>query len=247
MICYKNKYLKYKYKYKKLKYGGNYDKDDSKCDFRKFPNWIIKMSKNYPETVDYSLFTVLPESIYSSELPFHIQTWVELLKKEEILDLTSNKEVWALNMTTNIGAFDINIVKNYKNLHIDAVELDKCTYEALVKNVKEFNMTDNIHPIHKDALEYIKNITKQYDFVYIDPPWSGPDYKKEEKLKLKLSNIDIHDIIDDVFDKNITNIICLKAPTNFEFKYENKYKVTNYSFLTPNKRVSYNVFVIQKK
>ena len=105
-------------------------------------------------------------------------------------------------------------------------------------------MTDNIHPILGDSIEYIKTTDKTYDFVYIDPPWGGPEYKDKKKVTLEMSNTDVHDIIDMILENNITKLILLKGPTNFNYK--EKYKTNYYSFLTPSKRVSYNIFVIRK-
>jgi 16S rRNA G966 N2-methylase RsmD len=250
---YHYKYLKYKYKYDELlnilNGGSNKNNNkNNKCTYIKFPEWIQKMSLTSNKSVNYSNFKIVPESVYSSELPFHINNWVNILQKN-VKNININNKITCLNMTANVGSFDINIVNNFKNLHITAIELDKCTYKALKYNIKEFKMTKNIKSYNTDSLTYLQNLNsdKSFDFIYIDPPWGGPEYKKEIDLKLSLSDIDIHDIIDDIFNKNITDTVFLKGPTNFKYKSEN-YNIDTVPFYTPNKkRISYYVYIIKKK
>ena len=240
------KYCKYKSKYLEL-LGAGYTSKLENCNYLQFPDWVIDMSHKYSDqVVDYSKFKILKESIYSSELPFHIANWKSILE-ENIKNLQSTDNlVWGLNMTTNIGGFDINMVNHYKNLHITALELDKCTYNALKHNVAEFKMKNNIHPKHIDSVKYLDTINtkKKYDFVYLDPPWGGVDYIKQDQISLSLSDIDIHDIVDRVFEKKVSNLVFLKGPVNFEYNSD-KYKVDQVMFLTPTKRVSYKVYIIK--
>lgn len=231
-------YLKYRQKYLKIKQSGG-------CELIRFPDWIISMSKKYPESVDYTLFYAVPESIYSSELPFHIAPWIRLLKNEVVKDTTT--ATTALNMTANIGAFDINAANYFNNLSIDAVEIGRCPFTALERNIDSFKLGKQIHAVLDDSIDYIDNTSKHYDFVYMDPPWGGPGYKKSSDLKLKLSGVDVHDVVNRIFDKKISGVVLLKAPTNFHLRLGGRYKVKPYIFRTSSNKVSYVVYVIRSK
>jgi 16S rRNA G966 N2-methylase RsmD len=231
-LNFKQKYHKYKTKYLQF----------NKCNFTKFSSYIVTLSKSpeYNKTcVDYSKFIITPSSVYSCEMPYHMTTWVE------ILDKLIKNNIKILDMTSNIGSFSINVANYYKksNINITSVELDKCNFLALQKNIKKFNLSNQIKAIMQDALIFIKSdIT--YDFIYVDPPW-GDNYKDKSEVILQLSNVNILDIIEDIFNRNLTKIILLKAPVNFNYNLT-KYKYIKYEFYKPNKEkdVSYIVYLI---
>lgn len=239
---YRYKYLKYKTKCMLLQRAGS-DQDNT-CDFTKFPSWIVDMSKKYKESVDYSRFTIIKESVYSSELPFHIPIWKSIVSK--IIKRSNKDSISMLDMTANIGGLTINMAKLFKNLNITAVELDRCAYLALTNNVKEFDLADQIKPIHANSIDYLNGQFHKYDFVAIDPPWGGPDYKKHKHLKLFLGETDVHKVINKIFTKGISTIVLLKAPTNFKFKLRKLYRTKRVKFMKPNGRdVSYYVYYIE--
>jgi len=77
-------------------------------------------------------------------------------------------------------------------------------------NLKQY--TDkNITLINDDCLNHIyKN---NYDIYFFDPPWGGPNYKKENILDLYLSKINIINIIKKI---NKNKLIILKVPYNYD-------------------------------
>ena len=56
--------------------------------------------------------------------------------------------------------------------------------------------------------------TIHQDLVFIDPPWGGPSYKKEDNVTLKLDGINVLDIIDSIY--HFTRFVALKVPNNFD-------------------------------
>ena len=262
MPNYKYKYLKYKTKCQRLKrrlkrqQGGTEDDTDEECSFTKFPDWIIQMSKSdkYTDSVDYGRFTITKQSVYSSELPFHISVWKKIVNKI-ITKITSldndqgNMKINMLDMTANIGGLSINMANLFSNLNIIAVELDRCTHTALTKNIKQFDLEDQITAIRGDSTKFISEDSPSYpltyDFVVIDPPWGGPDYKKHKNLKLYLGKTDVHKVVHKLFNNQITQIVLLKAPTNFKFRLRKKYHTKRVKFMKPNGRdLSYYVYYI---
>ena len=56
--------------------------------------------------------------------------------------------------------------------------------------------------------------TIHQDLVFIDPPWGGPSYKKEDNVILKLDEVNVLDIIDSIY--HFTRFVALKVPNNFD-------------------------------
>jgi len=94
---------------------------------------------------------------------------------------------------------------------VNAIELDKTRYEYLVNNIKLLG-SENIQCIYGDALEECKNLKQ--DLIFLDPPWGGPEYKRQEKVSLELSNIKISEVCEKL--SPYTKFIAIKAPTNFD-------------------------------
>ena len=51
------------------------------------------------------------------------------------------------------------------------------------------------------------------DVIFFDPPWGGPNYKTIKNLNLYLDNINIVDIINELYD--YAKMIVLRIPRNF--------------------------------
>ena len=65
------------------------------------------------------------------------------------------------------------------------------------------------------------------DVIVLDPPWGGTGYKTKNELDLKLNNICITQIINQLFDKNKCKLVILFIPFNYnivDFKGNIKYK-----------------------
>ena len=53
------------------------------------------------------------------------------------------------------------------------------------------------------------------DAVFFDPPWGGPEYKKQDKMDLFLGDKNIVDIIQNMMDGTTT--IAMRLPFNYNF------------------------------
>ena len=62
-------------------------------------------------------------------------------------------------------------------------------------------------------------ILKQ-DLVFLDPPWGGTDYKKTISIDLFLDNINVVDIINNIYHN--TRHIAMKIPKNYNLNNVNK-------------------------
>lgn len=75
-----------------------------------------------------------------------------------------------LEIGTAIGYSSIAMAENTNCISIDSVELDYSRYLLAKENVAKHNLQDRITLYNEDALEYIKNSDKTYDFIYLDGP-----------------------------------------------------------------------------
>ena len=100
-------------------------------------------------------------------------------------------------------------------------------------NIKIYNLK-NVNLKNNDYTKIIKNLKQ--DVVFMDPPWGGPYYIFEKKIKLHLSNIFIEDIIPQIN----ADLVALKVPLNLDlnaiigtsqFDKIFFYKIRNYGFI----------------
>ena len=87
---------------------------------------------------------------------------------------------------------------------------NRSIYYSLIKIILLHLCYDyNNYILHcNDSIQLIDNT---FDAFFIDPPWGGPDYKKQNNLKLQLSNIDMVDMVK-LIPSN--KLIILKLPFN---------------------------------
>jgi len=76
---------------------------------------------------------------------------------------------------------------------------------------------------------YYADYTKIYsklkeDIIYIDPPWSGIDYKKNKDLRIELGDYEISEFIGMLLKKDIMGIY-VKLPSNSVINLNCNYKI----------------------
>ena len=77
----------------------------------------------------------------------------------------------------------------------------------------------------------VNQYNDDYDLIFLDPPWGGPNYKLETSISLSLSNITLKDLTKKL--RILGKIIVYKLPFNYnlndfsEHNYE-KYNIKNY-------------------
>ncbi len=94
---------------------------------------------------------------------------------------------------------------------VEAVELNKKLCEFIKKNSRDFEITINVY--NKDVIDFLKKIKKEYDFVYIDPPYKFPKITTVLTLSFKILSKD--------------GILILENPPNFKYHIE-PFKIYRY-------------------
>lgn len=87
-----------------------------------------------------------------------------------IQTINENKSKQILEIGTAIGFGSISIATNTECEHIDTLEINEERFQIANKNIKNKNLENKIFTYLVDAMEYLKNCNKKYDFIYLDGP-----------------------------------------------------------------------------
>lgn len=157
--------------------------------------------------VNLSKLKFTEESVYS------ITPWREAdIISKKIIELIGETAI-ITDATSNVGGNTIGFYNNGFKI-VNSVEIDANTCRILKNNLEVYGYpTDRVY-----CEDYLKVHSKlKQDVVFFDPPWGGPDYYKKAVLDLYLDNNNIIDIIAELLNKNQTELVILKAPTNFNY------------------------------
>lgn len=166
-------------------------------------------------TIDYTKLRASAATAYSSELPSHMAQLVEYIRGIPALNKPKLK---ILDMTAHVGGFSLPWAKAFPRDSITAVERDAQNYQNLVYNVHALRL-QNVHPEMADSSVFIRSLKPgSYSFVYVDPPWGGPEYRRHKGLQLYLGDQSLPNVIQTLFDAKVTDWVFAKVPTNYDFQ-----------------------------
>ena len=175
--------------------------------------------------VDYSKIKYDNEGLYSITHPHDADKISKLL----ISVFESYKSLSILDGTGGIGGNTISFGKHFNN--VTSIELNKDRCEMLENNVNLFDLL-NVTVVNTNSVKYMYENLSKFDIFFFDPPWGGPDYKKQTNLRLKMDSIDLDVIIDYVSQKSTNKLIVFKLPFNYDFEQFSNY---NYKLYEINK------------
>jgi predicted RNA methylase len=209
-----------------------------------FDNFIIAQSKPY---FNYKHIKMVPESRYSSLMPWHIDQVSEcVLKETEHLKINN-----IIDATAHIGVDTILFRLLFPTATIVAIELDQNVYQLLQHNINNINLitnsdTKSIITKNVDSLQYIFNPyfdLNNVDLIYFDPPWG--DAYTQPSMDLTLSGHHMGDIVNDII-LNSNTLVVVKMPYNIDLQAFKDRAFKNidgyfnlYNIYTKNKKVSY--------
>lgn len=142
--------------------------------------------------------------------------------------------------TAGMGGNSISFCKKFK--FVFSIEISSESVDYLYNNLK--NCT-NVCIIQDNCLDILKLI--KCNIIFFDPPWGGKDYKLKSHIDLFINNINILDIIENMY--NYVNIIALKAPLNYnEEKFKkSKWNIKRYNILKNDKiNIFYYLYIFYK-
>ena len=225
-------------------------------------------SKNDPQCPDYSRFVVVKESEYSCLMPCHAKQVGDIIEAHfggckninNILDATAHIGCDTINFRTRFGANCISL------------EVDQAVHACLVQNQQAFTdpkdtkqekqdqsieekldkqlealqiyCPDNNFSVHCNCIEFIAGFKKTMDFVYFDPPWGGPDYRKQKNMMLFLEHkgrkYPLYTVVTIVFKEGFCKTVVVKTPYNFNMRtfrqmLGKRVKCQTYNVMKPKK------------
>ena len=158
---------------------------------------------------------------------------VPIMMKDGIEFLTQyikdNNVKTALEIGSAIGYSAIRMALVDKDIKVTTIERDKERYNEAVKNIKEFNLENQIEIFNADALDF--ETDKQFDLIFIDAA-KAQYIKFFEKYKKNLNqngtiisdNLDFHGLVKnpELTSNRNTKQLVRKINTYIEFLKENK-------------------------
>lgn len=171
-------------------------------------NQNYKINKLFPPSNKSNLMTDFIGS-FSITLPndaLHIS--------QIISNQFNNNNIIISDCTAGVGGNTFSFCKHFK--FVNSIEINNERFKLLKNNVSSYDIT-NINLINDNFMNFIFNTYQ--DVIYIDPPWGGIGYKKKLNIRLDISNIPIENICSRIINKNITKLIVLKLPLNYDINY----------------------------
>lgn len=185
------------------------------------------LNKLFPET-DYEKIQYDAEGLYSITNYKEADIISSIIKH----NFEANKNLRILDGTGGLGGNTFSFSKNFKS--VTTIEINKERYNMLLNNIELYKLK-NVNVINSDSVEFVLTNKDNYDVYFFDPPWGGPSYKKQKKLKLKMGKYNLDELIDK-FDTN--KLVIFKLPFNYDF---NEFSGYNYKLYQVNK---YYIIVI---
>jgi 16S rRNA G966 N2-methylase RsmD len=167
------------------------------------------LNKIFPETKSKEKLKYDKEGLWSITLPEDAENICTIIKSELM-----KENVTIFDGTGGIGGNTIAFGKHFNK--VITIEKDESRYEIIKNNIDVYEL-NNIELINGDCTDYMY---KEADVYFYDPPWGGPTYKLNNKLRLKLGNKHISELI----KKDKINIF--KLPVNYDLsEFNDNYKL----------------------
>jgi len=160
---------------------------------------------------------------YSITLPKEADQISFIIKELDLLKGKTN--VTITDATAGIGGNTLSFSTFFDK--VNAIELDNIRYNYLINNLSTFNAT-NVSVFNDDMLNILSKLHQ--DIIFIDPPWGGKNYKRKNKIRLRISDRILEQICNAILENKIANVLALKLPFNYDFEY--LYSSINLEFIS---------------
>lgn len=187
----------HKYMYKLSK--GFEKKSDSKIGF---------LFNNYPEEIVKNL-KYDDVSLYSTTENNTADAITYLVSQASMLAGLNPKKARLLDGMACIGGNAISFGKTFPNTI--ANELDKTRYEMMNHNLGVMGLK-GVKTTNDDILTH-KELDNT-EVLFLDPEWTGEDYKLVDSLRLKIGEKDLADFCRECLDRKNIKVLALKLPQN---------------------------------
>ena len=175
----------------------------------------IQLTKIFPPppSNNYSLLNYDTEGLWSITYPNEAN--IISINIIEVTNMIDIKHIKIVDMTAGLGGNTISFCKYFDD--VTAIEKNIDRFNILKNNIKHYQ-SSNYTLICGDSKDYIDG---DYNVYFIDPPWGGPNYKKQTNLELYMSDIKLIDFIEMIPKK----LIVLKLPFNYNIDCLDKFTI----------------------
>jgi 16S rRNA G966 N2-methylase RsmD len=116
-----------------------------------------------------------------------------------------------------VGGNTMSFSKFFKN--VISNELNPQRYSMLVNNVQSVMHCENVVFHNQSILDLAIN-EQNYDILFLDPEWGGPNYRNKNNIRLPISNEYVEDFCLRLFNTcPHVKLIVLKLPENYDNNY----------------------------
>ena len=158
------------------------------------------------KNIDRTKIQITTEGIYSISDNESTKKLIYLLLK-----YFKTNNIIITDATGNNGADTIALAHEFKK--INSIELNETNFKALENNVKKVYNLNNVNLFNNDSLKMFKQLKQ--DVIYIDAPWGGINYKKNERIELYMNKKNIGEIFNEF--KSEAKLFIFKVPKNYDF------------------------------
>jgi predicted RNA methylase len=188
-----------------------------------------------PQNKDYQLL-MTNVGMYSITKPYAsnlIMNYITKIVNQKFGEIRLNSLV-ITDATAGIGGDTIAFASKFKK--VNSVEIQKIHSDISKHNCELYNLY-NINHINDDYTKIYKDLKQ--DIIFIDSPWGGNQYKKNDKSELKLfgTSLTFNKFIKDILELNNDIILVIKCPVNYSIQ-----DLDNDLYLN---KINYNNFEIQ--
>ena len=115
--------------------------------------------------------------------------------------------------TAGIGGNSISFANLFRA--VNAFELDYGRWMLLHKNIGRLGLGSAVSCVHGNFLTYQEvGLFRDTRVFFLDPPWGGLSYKRKAQLRLHLSGVPLHEVVNRMLSDD-ASICGLKVPYNF--------------------------------
>jgi len=125
----------------------------------------------------------------------------------------SNKEITITDATAGAGGNVLSFCKH--NFKVNAVELNIDRYNCLTQNIEAYGYT--VNTLNCDYLTIYDKL--EQDIIFVDPPWGGLNYKNSDNITLKLGDMTIEELCNNISIKKLAKFTVLKLPFNYNLNH----------------------------
>lgn len=155
------------------------------------------------------LYSCTAPSIADSQTKIILEIYKELST-----NINSKEAPRIVDATACIGGNTISFAR--AGVPVTAFEVSPQRARFLANNALLTGQEANIQIVNGDFTKLYKFV--DFDILYMDPPWGGPEYKNKSQVEMMLGEKDVKDLLMNILFETPVKLIALKAPLNYNVK-----------------------------